>query len=513
MPAPDLDLLVVGSGVAGLSAAVRAAGGPGLRVGLLTKGELTQAATRWAQGGVAAVLGGDEDSTDLHLADTLKAGAGLCDVDAVRVLVDEGAGRVSDLIALGAMFDVDHEGRLLKAREGGHSMPRIVHAGGAATGAEIERALVAAVRETAASVLEGWLALDLLVEGGRCRGVRATAPDGVVRDVRAANVLMATGGAGQLFAVTTNPKESTGDGLAMALRAGVAVADVEFMQFHPTALHHPAMPRPLLSEALRGHGALLRDAKGERFVDELQPRDVVARAMTATMLEQGVEHLWLDATHLESFDARFPTIANSVQEIGLDPSRDWLPIAPAAHHLSGGIVTDLDGATTLPGLWAACEVACTGVHGANRLASNSLLEGMVFAPRVVEAIERGKEGPEATGAMRDVLHDTAPRISAARNDDADGRHATTGAGSEGRERLQRAMTEGAGVLRSAESLARTRDVVAGVETGDDVELANLVQVAFALLASATAREESRGSHTRTDFPATSDSFKRRLVIS
>src|SRR5687768_9654295 len=261
----DLDLLVLGSGVGGLSAAVRAAADePGLRVGVLTKGELTQSATRWAQGGVAAVLGGDEDSTDLHLADTLAAGAGLCDVDAVRVLVDEGPLRVNELIALGAVLDSDHEGRLLKAREGGHSQARIVHAGGAATGVEIERALVDATKATASALLEHWFAIDLLLEGGRCRGVTALDPDGIPRQVRATHTIVATGGAGQLFAVTTNPPEATGDGVAMALRAGVAVADIEFMQFHPTALHHPAMPRPLLSEALRGHGALLRDTEGER---------------------------------------------------------------------------------------------------------------------------------------------------------------------------------------------------------------------------------------------------------
>lgn len=507
----DLDLLILGSGVAGLSAAVHAAGDAQLRVGVMTKGELTQSATRWAQGGVAAVLGGDEDSTDLHLADTLRAGAGLCDVEAVRVLVDEGPRRVNELIGLGAVFDSDHEGRLLRAREGGHSMARVVHAGGAATGAEIERALVEAVRATAAAVLEGWFAVDLIVENGRCRGVTAVDPDGHEQVVRSDHVLLGTGGAGQLFAVTTNPRASTGDGVAMALRAGVAVADVEFMQFHPTALHHPAMPRPLLSEALRGHGALLRDIHGERFVDELQPRDVVARAMTAKMLEDGVDHLWLDATGLADFDARFPTIAESVRAIGLDPAVDWLPIAPAAHHLSGGVVTDLDGATELPHLWAACEVACTGVHGANRLASNSLLEGMVFAPRVVEAIERGKEGPDPTGAMRAVLDDRAGRLGplpviggAAQpaDDSVDKR----------RDHLQRAMTEGAGVLRSAESLARTAQVLEGIHSDDDRELANLVLVGRALLAAAAAREESRGAHTRTDFPATSDAFRRRLII-
>src|SRR4051812_48921445 len=374
-----------------------------MRVGVLTKAELVQSATRWAQGGVAAALSEDEDSTDLHLADTLKAGAGLCDVDAVRVLVDEGPSRVNELISLGAVFDRDHQGALQLAREGGHSTARVVHAGGAATGAEIERALVAAVRATAAAVYEDWFALDLIVANGCCTGVTAIDPNGQRHTVSATNVLLATGGAGQLFAVTTNPAESTGDGLAMALRAGVPVADVEFMQFHPTALHHPAMPRPLLSEALRGHGAVLRDRHGDRFVDELLPRDQVSRAMTNRMLEQGVDHLWLDATGLDQFEQRFPTIAAALREVGLDPATDWLPIAPAAHYLSGGVVTDLDGATSLPGLWAAGEAACVGVHGANRLASNSLLECLVFASRVVESIDRGKDVAEATGAMSAVL--------------------------------------------------------------------------------------------------------------
>jgi len=526
-PVAHLDVLVLGSGVAGLSAAVRAAAIPGCRVGVLTKGELVQSATRWAQGGVAAVLGGDEDSTDLHLADTLAAGAGLCDVEAVRVMVDEGPTRVNELITLGAVFDRDHRGGLMKAREGGHSRPRIVHAGGAATGAEIERALVDAAHANVAVVLEHWFALDLVTDDGRCLGVLAREPSGEVREVRARHTILATGGAGQVFAATTNPPEATGDGLAMAMRAGVAVADVEFMQFHPTALHHPAMPRPLLSEALRGHGALLRDSRGQRFVDELQPRDVVTRAMTAAMLAQGVDHLWLDATHLERFDERFPTIAASMRGAGLDPTTDWLPVAPAAHYLSGGVVTDLDGATALGGLWACGEVACTGVHGANRLGSNSLLEGMVFAPRVVEAISRGKAGPEPTGAMRSVLAD--PVVPGPETVRIPHRFRTqNGAGaSEGppanpdppgdpgknRQVLQRAMTEGAGVLRSAASMARTSDVLRHLPTAGAPELANLVTVALGLLAAATAREESRGAHTRTDFPKTSPAFERRLVLA
>jgi L-aspartate oxidase len=316
----------------------------------------------------------------------------------------------------------------------------------------------------------------------------------------------------------------------MALRAGVPTADVEFVQFHPTALHHPAMPRPLLSEALRGHGALLRDAAGERFVDELAPRDVVSRAMAARMAAQGTDHLWLDATGLERFPQRFPTIAASLTSIGLDPESDWLPIAPAAHHLSGGVLTDLWGATALPGLWAVGEVACTGVHGANRLASNSLLEGMVFGARLAERIASPHHDPEASGALRAVLG----------GEPLDGIGCTTLAdkplqwgedvpeaqmpGGEPdvaklRDSLQRTMTGGAGVVRSAQSLdaaaadvadlatalgSRTTSVAAG-------ELGNLVQMADALLVSARARTESRGAHSRSDFPETDPRWRRRQV--
>ncbi len=528
----EVDLLVVGSGVAGLSAAVRAADTHGLSVGVLTKGTLEQSTTRWAQGGVAAVLAEDPDSTDLHLADTLAAGAGLCDVDAVRVLVDEGPGRVEDLISLGAMFDRDAHGRLELAREGGHTLPRVVHAGGAATGAEIERALVEAARRTAAAVYEHAFALDLIVERGRSAGVRAVTGQGEPVELRARHVLLATGGAGQMFSVTTNPIEATGDGVAMALRAAVAVADVEFVQFHPTALHHPRMPRPLLSEALRGHGALLRDTDGERFVDELLPRDEVSRAMTRRMLDLGVDHCWLDATGLDAFAQRFPTIAHDLADLGLDPSVDWLPIAPAAHYLCGGIVTDLDGASSLPGLWSAGEASCSGVHGANRLASNSLLEGMVFGARVVEAVERGVDGPRPTGAMRGVLHEpsgdsgvigavTLPRWSRPQpiGEPCGGPTLTGDDVSAGRDRLQRAMTTGAGVLRSAPSLADTGSVIADLTalaqqgTGTGAwELSNLAVCCAALLAAAEARTESRGAHTRADHPDVDPAFRHRLVL-
>ncbi len=336
-------------------------------------------------------------------------------------------------------------------------------------------------------------------------------------------MLTATGGSGQVFAVTTNPLESTGDGLAMALRAGVAVADIEFVQFHPTALHHPAVPRPLLSEALRGHGALLRDTKGERFVDELLPRDAVSRAMTRAMLEQDVDHLWLDATALEQFDERFPTIAAAVRQVGLDPATDWLPIAPAAHYQCGGIVTDLDGATSLPGLWAAGEVACTGIHGANRLASNSLLEGMVFGPRVIEAIQRGESEARPTGAMRTVIDDGVPDLIGGRVIDVPFSTPTVSgevSPLDPRERLQRSMTAGAGVLRSSTTLAETAVIVDSVRVqhaGDVVdvraaETRNLADVAHGILATAAVREESRGAHTRTDFPEVDEGLRVRLVV-
>ncbi len=403
------------------------------------------------------------------------------------------------------------------------------------------------MRATAVACWEQWFALDLLVADGRCVGIVAMGPAGDVHEIRSRHVLLATGGVGQLFAATTNPVQSTGDGLAMALRAGVTCADIEFMQFHPTALLSPRMPRPLLSEALRGHGALIRDLDGQRFVDELQPRDVVARAITRKMLEEDADHMLLDATGLEGFDERFPTITADLRGAGLDPATDYLPIAPAAHYHCGGIVTDLNGASSLPGLWAAGEVACTGVHGANRLASNSLLEGMVFGPRVIEAIGRGVDGPEATGAMRSVIDEgetplghgeiggwkvTVPAPLAGLSAESAGGSAVGGpsaAGSTGgsaggsatvlRDGLQRAMTRGAGVLRDAKSLTGTGEVVAATLAEIDAlpaggpreELRNLATVGWALLAAAQVREESRGCHTREDFPDTDPALRVRLV--
>jgi L-aspartate oxidase len=502
------DLLVLGSGVAGLSAAVRARH-DGMSVTVLTKGELGWSATRYAQGGVAAALDPSDDSAELHGSDTLAAGGGLCDTDAVRVLASEGPDRVRELVALGAHFDADDAGDdFARTREGGHSVARVVHAGGDATGAEVERALVAAVQGSGAEIHARWLASDLVVEHGRVVGVRAVGPDGPA-EVRARQVLVATGGAGQCFAVTTNPALSTGDGIAMAMRAGAAVADLEFMQFHPTALHHPSMPRPLLSEALRGEGAILRDEDGAAFMrDEhpladLAPRDVVAKAISRRCIDRELDHLWLDATDIDRFPQRFPTIWAACQATGLDPTRDWLPVAPAAHYLSGGVCTDLDGATTLPGLWACGEAACSGVHGANRLASNSLLEGLVFAARAVEAIRDGRDGPRPTGVLRDI---------GARGDDWVPVTVQVSAGPPIRAELQRVMTRDAGVVRSGESLERAADALGGM-TATDIESANLLTVSTALVRAATARRESRGTHTRSDYPEPSSAFLGRFVFT
>jgi len=501
-----LDVLVLGGGVAGLSAAVRAARS-GQSVAVVTKAVLGASATQYAQGGVAAVLDPGLDSPELHLRDTLAAGAGLCDVDAVRLMVTEGPTRIRELIAMGAHFDEDGADFAF-TREGGHSVPRILHAGGDATGAEIERALVAAVKATATEIRQRWFARDLLVEGDRAVGVVALDPDRVEHEIRARHTIIATGGAGQCFAVTTNPSLSTGDGIAMALRAGVAVADVEFMQFHPTALHHPSMPRPLLSEALRGEGAILRDEHGEPFMvgehplADLAPRDVVARAIARRCVERGLDNLWLDARPIENFADRFPTVWASCQAAGLDPGRDLLPVAPAAHYLSGGVCTDLDGATTLAGLWACGETACSGVHGANRLASNSLLDGLVFGSRCVDAIIAGKEEPEATGVLRDL-----PRTAVVGPAPA---HAASTRTS--RAEVQRIMTTEAGVLRDTASLERAGEALAGMHPPEP-EVANLVRVSRALVGAALAREESRGTHTRLDHPATRDEFLGRIVFT
>src|SRR5215213_444866 len=383
------DIVVIGAGVAGLAFTLRLP--QGLRIALLTKGALGESNTRYAQGGLAAAVGAD-DSPELHEADTLAAGAGLCDPEAVHTLVEGGPAAVHWLLDIGTRFDraatATGHGDLLLGREAAHSRRRVLHAGGDATGAEIERAMVEQVRANPdIDVFAGAFALDLVVADGRCAGVIAELSAGA-RPVflHAPIVTLAAGGAGQLWAVTSNPAGATADGLAMAIRAGVAVADLEFAQFHPTVLAVPGATPFLVSEAVRGEGAYLRGKDGERFMlplhpmAELAPRDVVARSIQRQMALDGSDHVWLDLRHLDPDEtrARFPTIARELASKGLDLALDLLPVAPAAHYFMGGIVASSTGETSLPGLLALGEAACTGVHGANRLASNSLLEGLVF---------------------------------------------------------------------------------------------------------------------------------------
>jgi L-aspartate oxidase len=575
----EVDVLVVGSGVAGLSAALAVPAG--LRVLLATKDRLGHSATRYAQGGIAAVLdpegsgepqggapvGWVDDSVAEHVADTLAAGAGLCDPVAVAMLVAEGGQAIADLRARGVRFDLDGPaGALARTREGGHSRSRVVHAGGDATGAELERALTEAVRAApAVRSLEHAFLVDLPTRDGRVTGALLWV-DGRPRLVRAGAVVLASGGAGQLYADTTNPPLSTGDGVAAALRAGAVLADLEFVQFHPTALHldgDPGHPRPLISEAMRGEGAVLRDGGGTPVMagvhplGDLAPRDMVTRAVAARMAATGARHLWLDATSIppERLERRFPTILARCRAGGIEPSRRPIPVSPAAHYLMGGVLTDLDGRTSLPGLFAVGEAACTGVHGANRLASNSLLEGVVFAARIGRALAEGGVGagggiwvevgigagavdspaqpsPEVgyappPGAARPAAGrgDGRPAAGQAgarpRDPDAEagpGTRAGTAAGADGvRARLRRLMTDKVGVVRSGEGLAEAVEELERLKvepTGPGAfETANLVQVGRAVAELAARREESRGGHWRSDHPAPVEAWRVRQTLA
>jgi L-aspartate oxidase len=483
------------------------------RVALLTKGGLGESNTRYAQGGISAAIGVD-DSPLLHEADTIAAGAGLCDVAAVRQLVDGAPGAVTWLLEIGTKFDRSRQtGDLLLGREAAHSRHRVLHAGGDATGAEIERSMVEATRATpGVHVFEYAFAIDLLVEDGRCTGLLADlrSPSSRAR-FNTPYVVLAAGGAGQLWSVTSNPRGATADGLAMALRAGVAVADLEFVQFHPTVLAVPGTEPFLVTEAVRGEGAYLLNGSGERFMidvhplAELAPRDVVTRGIQSAMTFDGMENVFLDLRHLdpEKMHERFPTIARELRRRGLDLTGDLIPVAPAAHYFIGGIVAGTDGSTSLPGLLALGEASCTGVHGANRLASNSLLEGLVFGLNA--AATAAAEGPQHSEA------DPSPVVSSGDPTDGDAIEGVDGSEIDALvEVLQSVMSREVAVVRTGHGLERARFEIATIQerlrlassgSRRSLETLNLAQAALAVVDAAAFRRESRGAHFRLDFDA------------
>jgi L-aspartate oxidase len=487
--------LVVGSGIAGLHTAWRAAEDG--NVVLLTKRSLFDSATAYAQGGIAAALGAG-DSPALHRQDTLAAGAALCDREAVEVLVEEGPARVRELFAAGARFDLAPGGRFELGREAAHSRNRIVHAHGDQTGAEVARTLIERVRDSDhVRVIESARVLDLITRDGACHGARASVAGSPVEIIADATVL-ATGGCGQVYRYTTNPVVATGDGYAIAWRAGVRLVDMEFVQFHPTALDTPENPLALISEAVRGEGAVLRNDRGDRFMKkrhrlaELAPRDVVAREIFREQrpVRAGGKprRVSLDATKLgDDFVQRFPGIFALCEARGIDPRRDLIPVTPAAHYMMGGIVTDLAGRTSMKRLYACGEVSSTGVHGANRLASNSLLEGLVFAERVARDLQRSERLRRAPRLGRWEVPPLLDR----------------GAAQVAADDVRRTMWEHAAIDRSATGLQTCLDDLASIESrlpqGATEEL-NLVQSARLIAQAALIREESRGGHYRSDFP-------------
>lgn len=504
------DFLIIGSGVAGLRAAIELA--PHGDVLIVTKDVPSESSTEYAQGGIAVALS-DEDEVGIHYEDTLKAGDGLCREEAVRVLVSEGPERILELISWGAEFDTVGS-KLDFTLEAAHSRKRVLHARGDATGKELERVLLAKVRSMpSVRRLPFTTCVDLIMEGGRCIGAYLLR-DRQMMPFTAKAVILATGGAGQVYSVTTNPQVATADGFAIAYRAGAVLEDMEFVQFHPTALYLPAAPHFLLSEALRGEGGILRNINKERFMEkyhpqaELAPRDIVSRAIVTEMHRTGSDHIYLDMTHLnaEFVKQRFPSIYSTCLRYGIDMTSQLVPVSPAAHYIMGGVKTDIDGRTTIKGLYAAGEVACTGVHGANRLASNSLLEGLVYGKRAgysaVSDTASLKEAPKTEKMLETVYH-------------------TIPAHDEIRGELRRLMWDKVGIIRCGDSLSDAMEKLKKWAyildktffTRRELELKNMLQTAILITEAALQRKGSIGAHYRTDFPSKGEDWQRHIALS
>lgn len=508
------DYVIIGSGIAGLYAALLAKEHG--RVLLITKGSIDECNTRFAQGGIAAAIGRN-DSPHLHFEDTVAAGAGLCDEEAVRILATEAAERITELVNLGVPFDT-LDGEIALAREAAHTVPRILHAGGDSTGQHIELTLSSRVRASRIQVLEDSLATEILVDGGAVRGIKVfDYHSGAIEEFDSRYLILATGGGGQLYKFNTNPDVATGDGIALAFNAGAEITDMEFFQFHPTALRLPGVTPFLISEAVRGEGGILRNANGRAFMrdytpeGDLAPRDVVARSILYEMEKTGADKVFLDVTHLPhpTITTRFPSIYRFCQEHGLDITKDQIPVAPAAHYMIGGVKINHWGATNIAGLFACGETACPGVHGANRLASNSLLDALVFGKRSIErTIQEPDSSPPPTSQAKYVHYKLSQRPL------------PRGLSTPSLSALQQLLWEKVGIIRNKEGLTQAAETMAGWQKRlprpvdrPTHELSNLILTGRLVTEAALLREESRGAHFRTDFPHTSPEWQCHIVFT
>jgi L-aspartate oxidase len=520
------DIIVIGSGIAGLYTSIEAS--THFKVTIVNKSSLEECNTKYAQGGIAAAIG-PFDSPNLHYSDTVKAGAGLVDPVAARILVDEAPDRIADLISLGVAFDTI-DGEITLAREGAHTLPRVLHSGGDATGANIEQTLSSHVRKNSQiNIFENHLATEILVEDGRACGIKAV--DYNTRseiELRGNYIVLATGGGGMLFKQTTNPSVATGTGVSIAYFAGALVSDMEFVQFHPTALCMPGAPRFLISEAVRGEGGILRNVRGEPFAHnyhpdgELAARDIVSRAILAEMGKTKSDHVYLDVTHLprKQIVTRFPSIYRFCVEHGLDITKDMIPVAPAAHYMIGGVKTNIWGETNIKGLFACGEVACTGVHGANRLASNSLMETLVFGKRIVKRIVSGDQWDGSTPEPNDMV---TPLVTYVRQPSKDERKLKVEVSDKelSLTNLQELMWEDVGIVRSGGNLEKAVGQLSKWfldnkneenTSPQSIELKLMSTVALLISIAALIRTESRGTHYRSDYPAESETWKKHIIF-